>query len=180
MMHAKTAVADGRWARVGSTNLNIASWLGNLELDAVIDNEDFAHQMEEQYLRDLTNATEVILDKRSKLSAPGEPGHPVPATTSGGGKTGRAAAGAIRIGKALGAAVGARRVLPSEARFVFVAGLLLLGLTLLFAWRPQVAAYPLVILLGWTSLALIYRSYELYREGKSKPQAERSSAPSLQ
>src|SRR5579875_2107056 len=29
MLHAKTAVADDRWARVGSTNLNIASWLGN-------------------------------------------------------------------------------------------------------------------------------------------------------
>src|SRR5262249_7136547 len=32
MIHAKTAVADGRWARVGSTNLNVASWLGNREL----------------------------------------------------------------------------------------------------------------------------------------------------
>jgi cardiolipin synthase A/B len=29
MLHAKTAVADSRWARVGSTNLNVASWLGN-------------------------------------------------------------------------------------------------------------------------------------------------------
>jgi cardiolipin synthase len=29
MLHAKTAVADGHWARVGSTNLNLASWLGN-------------------------------------------------------------------------------------------------------------------------------------------------------
>ena len=29
MIHAKTAVADGRWSRVGSTNLNIASWLSN-------------------------------------------------------------------------------------------------------------------------------------------------------
>src|SRR5690348_5729425 len=29
MLHAKTAVADSQWARVGSTNLNIASWLGN-------------------------------------------------------------------------------------------------------------------------------------------------------
>jgi hypothetical protein len=27
-LHAKTAVADGRWARVGLMNLNIASWLG--------------------------------------------------------------------------------------------------------------------------------------------------------
>ena len=26
MLHAKTAVADGQWARVGSSNLNIASW----------------------------------------------------------------------------------------------------------------------------------------------------------
>jgi cardiolipin synthase A/B len=27
MLHAKTAVADGRWARVGSSNLNVASWM---------------------------------------------------------------------------------------------------------------------------------------------------------
>ncbi len=31
MLHAKTAVADGRWARLGSTNLNVASWMGNWE-----------------------------------------------------------------------------------------------------------------------------------------------------
>ncbi len=53
MIHAKSAVADGRWARVGSTNLNISSWVGNWELDLVIENEDFARRMEEQYLEDL-------------------------------------------------------------------------------------------------------------------------------
>lgn len=37
MMRAKTAVADGMWARVGSTNLNIASWMGNYELDVAIE-----------------------------------------------------------------------------------------------------------------------------------------------
>jgi cardiolipin synthase len=36
MMHAKTAVADSRWARIGSTKLNLASWLGNRELDVNI------------------------------------------------------------------------------------------------------------------------------------------------
>jgi cardiolipin synthase A/B len=41
MLHAKTAVADGRWGRVGSTNLNIASWLSNCELDAMVENEPF-------------------------------------------------------------------------------------------------------------------------------------------
>jgi cardiolipin synthase len=38
MLHAKTAVADDFWARVGSTNLNIASWMGNYELDVAIEN----------------------------------------------------------------------------------------------------------------------------------------------
>ena len=37
MLHAKTAVADGRWARVGSTNLNVTSWIGNYELDIAIE-----------------------------------------------------------------------------------------------------------------------------------------------
>src|SRR6185503_17942560 len=71
MLHAKTAVADGRWARVGSTNLNIASWFGNCELDAVIEDKQFAQQMEQMYLDDLANATEVVLDERRKPRAPG-------------------------------------------------------------------------------------------------------------
>ena len=75
MMHAKTAVADGRWARVGSTNLNIASWFGNCELDAVVEDESFALEMEEMYLQDLTNATEVVLDAKRKVRAPRERRH---------------------------------------------------------------------------------------------------------
>jgi cardiolipin synthase len=75
MLHAKTAVADGRWARVGSTNLNIASWLGNCELDAMVEDDAFAARMEEMYERDLRNATEVILDDRRRMRTPGEPRH---------------------------------------------------------------------------------------------------------
>src|SRR5262245_42412942 len=56
MLHAKTAVADRRWARVGSTNLNLASWIGNCELDIVVENEPFARAMEEMFLGDLTHA----------------------------------------------------------------------------------------------------------------------------
>ena len=44
MMHAKTAVADCHWARVGSSNLNLASWIGNYELDIAVDNEAFARR----------------------------------------------------------------------------------------------------------------------------------------
>jgi cardiolipin synthase A/B len=164
MIHAKTAVADDRWARVGSTNLNIASWLGNCELDAVVENAAFARQMEEQYLRDLSNASEVILDVRQKVRAPGEPRHRIPIATSGGGSAGRAAAGAIRIGNTVGAAFTDRRVLqPIEGWLVFTAGLLLLGLAALFYFFPVVAAYPLLVVFGWIGTALMYRGFKLRR-----------------
>jgi len=168
MVHAKTAVADGRWARVGSTNLNIASWLGNCELAAVIEDERFARQMEEMYLQDLTNATEIVLDNKRKVRAPGEPRHPVAMAASGGGSVGRAAAGAIRIGNAVGAAFTSRRVFePVEAQILFTSGALLVILSVLFALRPKVPAYALVVLLIWIGLALLYRGYRLYREGKT-------------
>ncbi|HWG51637.1 MAG TPA: phospholipase D-like domain-containing protein [Candidatus Acidoferrales bacterium] len=169
MIHAKTAVVDGRWARVGSTNLNIASWLGNCELDAVIENEQFAREMEEMYLQDLTNATEIVLDMKRKVRAPGEPRHPRAAATSGGGSVGRAAAGAIRIGNTVGAAFTSRRVLESvEARTMLLAGTILLGAAALSWFFPRVPAYTLVVVFGWIGLALLYRGYKLFRERKAK------------
>ena len=53
MLHAKTAVADGRWARVGSSNLNLSSWLANWELDVAVEDERFAREMERVYEEDL-------------------------------------------------------------------------------------------------------------------------------
>lgn len=163
MIHAKTAVADGRWARVGSTNLNIASWMGNCELDAVIENAEFARQMEEQYLADLANATEVILVQSKKVVAPGEPQHRVPAATSGGGSAGRAAAGAIRIGNVVGAAFTDRRVLqPVEARLILATGLILLGIAALLYLFPRAAGYTLMAGFGWSGVALVYRAWKVY------------------
>jgi cardiolipin synthase A/B len=164
MLHAKTAVADSRWARVGSTNLNIASWFGNCELDAVVEDEAFAHEMEEMYLRDLANATEVVLDAKHKVRAPGEPRHPYPVMTSGGGSASRAAAGAIRLSNAFGAAFTNRRVLePVEARLMFIFGALLLALAILFWFHPTVLVYPVLVIFVWNAAALFYRSYKLYR-----------------
>ena len=37
MLHAKTIVADGRWVRVGSSNLNPSSLIGNYELDVLVE-----------------------------------------------------------------------------------------------------------------------------------------------
>jgi len=70
MIHAKTAIADGRWARVGSSNLNGTSWMEKYERDAVIEDAAFARVMMEQYERDLTNATEVVLHEHRCLRRP--------------------------------------------------------------------------------------------------------------
>ena len=174
MLHAKTAVADGHWARVGSTNLNIFSWLGNCELDAVIEDELFAREMEGMYLQDLTNATEVVLDAKQKVRAPGEPPHLHPVMTSGGGSAGRAAAGAVRIGKAVGAAFTNRRILdPIEARLMTSVGAFFLILAALFALFPRVLGYLLLIIFAWLGGTLLYRSYKLHREGQRKRDAFR-------
>jgi cardiolipin synthase len=175
MLHAKTAVADSQWARVGSTNLNLASWFGNLELDVVIEDPPFASEMEETYLRDLENSTEIVLDAKHRLRAPNKPARTRPAMTSGGGTGGRAAAGAIRIGNAVGAAFTNRRVLePVEARLMFLAGLLLLGLAALVWFFPSALAYPLIVLLLWISIVLVYKAYKLRTE-KEKPVADRET-----
>ncbi|MFB3915489.1 MAG: phosphatidylserine/phosphatidylglycerophosphate/cardiolipin synthase family protein [Terriglobales bacterium] len=169
MLHAKTAVADGHWARVGSTNLNLASWFGNCELDAVIEDDSFAAEMEAMYLQDLANATEIVLDAKRKVRAPGEPRHPRPAVSRGSGSAGRAAAGALRISNTIGAAFTSRRVLePVEARLTLTIGAILLVLAALFAFFPRVLAYPLAVILAWIALALIYHGYRLHSQSKAR------------
>ena len=176
MLHAKTAVADGRWGRVGSSNLNIASWLSNCELDAMVENELFAHEMEEMYVQDLKNAMEIVLDMKHRVIAPGEPRHSSPVFTSGGGSTGRAAAGAIRIGNAIGAAfttVGdvTRRSSHPKNRRIWINRT---GNSLrVFSW---LLAYPLAVLFAWIALALLYRAYKLHRQGK-KNRASQKERP---
>ncbi len=171
MLHAKTAVADSKWARVGSTNLNVASWFGNLELDLVIEDAAFARQLDEMYLADLDNATEIVLDEHHKVRAPNEPVHAHRLMTSGGGSAGRAAAGALRISNTVGAAFTNRRVLePVEARIMVTAGVLLLALAVLFAWFPRLLVYPLVVILVWVALALLYRAYKLKTTSDPAPQ----------
>lgn len=177
MLHAKTAVADGNWARVGSTNLNLASWYGNLELDVVVEDVSFAREMEETYLRDLENSTEIVLDAKRKVRAPKQRARAPAAMTSGGGAGGRAAAGAIRIGNAVGAAFTNRRVLePVEGRLMMLVGLLLLSLAVIGWFFPRGLSYPLVVLLGWGALALMYRGFKLWMEQPARTALDHEKA----
>ena len=70
MIHAKTAVADSRWARIGSTNLNLNSWIGNWELDVAIEDESRSRARSRQhYEEDLANSTEIVHERRTARSA---------------------------------------------------------------------------------------------------------------
>jgi cardiolipin synthase len=164
MLHAKTAVADGRWARVGSSNLNIASWFGNCEMDVVVEDEAFAGAMEAMFLGDLQHATEIVLDAKQKVRAPNQPRRSQPVLRRGGGSSGRAAAGAVRIANVVGAAFTSRRVIePVEARITVAVGGLLLGLAILLALFPRLIAYPFVALFVWIATALLYQGFKLHR-----------------
>jgi cardiolipin synthase A/B len=165
MLHAKTAVADGYWARVGSTNLNPASWVQNYELDAVIENEDFAREMEAMFLSDIENSTEVVLTTRyRKLLLDGHHPKPGPFTASGKGSIGRVGAGAIRIGNAVGAAITNHRVLgPAELRIPLIGGFALIVLTALCILTPRWVTLPIAAMCGWFGTALFIKAWRLYR-----------------
>ena len=123
MLHAKTAVADGRWARVGSSNLNVAAGLGISNWTQSSKTNRSPRRWRQMYLEDLKNATEIVLDKKHKVRAPGAP-RSRRATSTAGGSVSRAAAGAIRIGNTVGAAFTNRRVIDAvEARIMLTGGL---------------------------------------------------------
>ncbi|HEU0302894.1 MAG TPA: phospholipase D-like domain-containing protein [Longimicrobium sp.] len=71
MIHAKTAVADGFWSRVGSSNLNLASLVGNWELDVAVTDLPFAQEMEALFVRDLESSVEVSLISPWRFSMSG-------------------------------------------------------------------------------------------------------------
>ncbi|MFP5227609.1 MAG: phospholipase D-like domain-containing protein [Acidobacteriota bacterium] len=165
MLHAKTAVADERWSRVGSTNLNIASWMGNYELDAVIENEDFARSMREAYLDDLDHATEIVLREGTRV-APNQRRRKQerrrPTRTS----VGRAATGVAAIANTAGAALTRSRLLgPAEAPVMIAAACVLVALGLLMIFFPRVAAAAAGLGCGWLALVLLLRAWRLWRAG---------------
>jgi len=154
MMHAKTAVADGRWARVGSSNLNVASWLGNCEIDIAVENVAFAATMEEQYLRDLENCTEIVLTAKRRVRR----SRARPSTQHAGGSSGRAAASALRLAHSVGAALGNRRVLGQKETAVLpwlVVPIFLFAIVGV-VW-PRVLAWPLAVFAAWIGIVLLSR-----------------------
>jgi cardiolipin synthase len=137
MLHAKTLVADHAWARVGSSNLNMSSLLGNYELDLVAEHDGLTATLATQFLHDMTQSREIVLMARRRLPLPPrlveaatlDPAHavnppPAPSPYKRSLRE-RQAAAAIALMQAAG---GARRMLAGAAAAV----LALIGVLLIF------------------------------------------------
>ncbi|MDQ6647486.1 MAG: phospholipase D-like domain-containing protein [Pseudomonadota bacterium] len=170
MLHAKTAVADEHWARVGSSNLNIASWLGNREIDVAIEDDTFAAQLARQYERDLENATEIVLAPRRRRGQRVKSCTDRPVRPRGGsGSSSRAAASALRVANSVGAALSPHRVLGDTSSVPLLVGALsLLLLAIVAALWPAFIGWPFAMIALWFSLNLAVSGWRLRRRHRNE------------
>jgi len=176
MMHAKTAVADRRWSRVGSTNLNLASWMSNYELDVAIEDAPFAELMATQYETDLGHSTEIVLTARNRVRRAPQPLQAGQARSrrAASGSAGRAAAGAFSVGSALGAALTDRRILgPAEAGLLFFVAAIAGLIGIVGALWPRLLAWPLAFVALWSGTAWVVKGIALRRGRRAGLRAER-------
>ena len=62
VMHAKTAVIDGVFSTVGSSNMDWRSWVANNEINAIVLGSDFGKELEAVFQRDVAQSRPVQLD----------------------------------------------------------------------------------------------------------------------
>jgi cardiolipin synthase A/B len=147
MIHAKTLVADGWLSKVGSTNLNFSSLAANWEIDLVVEDTDFASQMEELFEDDVSKSREVRLESSGR-GPKVRPDRPMDTSDS------RARAGVVGSGTGSGAALsrvgttvfqkGTAPLQTHEHVMAAAASGALLGVSLLGARFPRLIAWPLV------------------------------------
>lgn len=68
VLHAKTAVIDDVWSTIGSTNLDLWSFVRNDELNAIILGIDFSNQMKDLFEQDKARSVEINEAKWSHRS----------------------------------------------------------------------------------------------------------------
>ena len=63
ILHSKTALIDGVWSTVGSTNLDWRSFLHNHELNAVVLGAEFGNQVQAMFDKDLAASDAITLEQ---------------------------------------------------------------------------------------------------------------------
>ena len=144
--------------------------------------------MAAQFERDLANTTEIVLTRRNRVrpafeaeGAPARDGDVRPASRRTlSGSANRAAAGAVSVGSALGAAITNRRALgPAEAGLLMLMGSLVIVIAVIAAFWPRVLAWPLAFICAWLGIAWTAKAIALKRRAQvqaSEPIARAAKA----
>ena len=171
MLHAKTAVADGCWSRIGSSNSNLASWTSNRELDVTIQDPEFGEAMMAMFEEDLENATEIVLaDGRMRRPKRKRAGRATRKRRRYASRS-RLLAGAVGLGATVSAALTRHRTLGrAESGVLFTGGVIVTLLSLTALLAPRFIAYPLALASAWIGISLLVRAWRTRRgRRKSKP-----------
>jgi cardiolipin synthase len=190
MMHAKTSVSDGIWSRVGSTNLNMSSLLGNWEIDVSVLDEDLAAQLEALFLADLASSVEIVLPRsqvgsgeqvdrvhelertppKASLEPVGSLGERLERELRGGlrgSASGWRMADLMRASAVFGTAIAGHRPLGREDRTLLgTVSLVTLAVAALFAIFPSVFGWIVAALLGWLGIVAGVRAFIEARQAR--------------
>jgi cardiolipin synthase A/B len=180
MIHAKTTVADGAWSRIGSTNMNMASLLGNWELDVVMLDRGFAAGMEALFLQDLAASVEVTIRRPPTGSGREFQRSPIPVLgqtveehqmevasaraarqlAPRGSRVARVTGRLARAGSVLGRSLlGQPVVSRSDSGWIIALALIFLAIAILGFWAPRVLAWPIAFLVFWLGVASLFRAW---------------------
>ena len=187
MIHAKTSVVDGVWCRVGSSNLNAASLMGNWELDVGVLDQDLGRQLQGLFLADLASCREIMLPGRTSIG-----GRPVSTAVgmsarsldprgtlperieeqlrSFGQSPARVTmASVVRASEVLGDALAGDRQLGREDRTVLgTASVAILLVAVLAALLPAVVGWTVAVVAGWFGVTAGVRAYIQARRARSE------------
>jgi cardiolipin synthase A/B len=152
MLHAKTIVVDGRWVRIGSSNLNPSSLIGNYELDVLVEDRSLAEAMERQFRLDIGRSREV---RRRLLRIPRRISEALPTALTRNDPDVDPGRHRRTRGETRRRAALALRALVSNARrsvFIPLAGLFVV-LGLLFFALPRQTAYVFGAICAWLAIS---------------------------
>lgn len=68
LLHAKTAVIDGVWSTIGSTNMDWRSFVSNYEINAVVLGQEFGDKMKALFEKDLASSHLITHEQWKKRS----------------------------------------------------------------------------------------------------------------